>query len=89
MAGCSSFGAACFLSMKQPVLTDANVKGADGCVGLMRAPMDILSSNADFYKRSGVICVSRDNTDLKDRKRLSKKSCDWLKTVTQTKGEIL
>ncbi|MDN6195509.1 MAG: glycoside hydrolase family 1 protein [Atopostipes suicloacalis] len=50
---------------------------------------DILSSQGDMRKRYGVIYVNRENHDLKDLKRVPKKSYDWLKKVIQSNGELL
>lgn len=70
-------------------IKNAVSKGADVRGYLMWAPMDILSSNADMDKRYGVIYVNRDNKDLKDMKRIKKKSFDWYQKVIQTNGEII
>lgn len=51
--------------------------------------IDILSSQGDMRKRYGVVYVNRENHDLKDLKRIPKKSYDWLKQVIQTNGERL
>lgn len=50
---------------------------------------DILSSQGDMRKRYGVVYVNRDNHDLKDLKRVPKKSYDWLKNVIESNGEEL
>ena len=50
---------------------------------------DILSSQGDMRKRYGVVYVNRDNHDLKDLKRVPKKSYDWLKNVIKTNGKKL
>ncbi|MDN6161295.1 MAG: glycoside hydrolase family 1 protein [Atopostipes sp.] len=50
---------------------------------------DILSSQGDMRKRYGVVYVNRENHDLKDLKRIPKKSYDWLKKVIQSNGELL
>lgn len=61
-------------------------EGVD-CRGyLMWGPIDILSSRGDMNKRYGVIYVNRDNNDLKDMKRIKKKSFEWYKNVIQTNG---
>lgn len=49
--------------------------------------IDILSSQGDMRKRYGVVYVNRDNHDLKDMKRVPKKSYWWLKKVIETNGE--
>lgn len=51
--------------------------------------IDILSSQGDMRKRYGVVYVNRDNHDLKDLKRVPKKSYDWLKKVIHSNGEKL
>lgn len=51
--------------------------------------IDILSSQGDMRKRYGVVYVNRTNHDLKDMKRVPKKSYHWLKKVIQSNGEEL
>jgi len=51
--------------------------------------VDILSSQGDMRKRYGVVYVNRENHDLKDLKRVPKKSYDWLKQVINSNGEDL
>ena len=51
--------------------------------------IDILSSQGDMRKRYGVVYVNRDNHDLKDLKRVPKKSYTWLKEVIHSNGEEL
>ncbi|WP_080147417.1 glycoside hydrolase family 1 protein [Marinilactibacillus piezotolerans] len=51
--------------------------------------IDILSSQGDMRKRYGVVYVNRDNHDLKDMKRVPKKSYWWLKKVINSNGEDL
>lgn len=51
--------------------------------------IDILSSQGDMRKRYGVVYVNRDNHDLKDLKRIPKKSFYWLKEVIESNGEKL
>jgi len=51
--------------------------------------IDILSSQGDMRKRYGVVYVNRTNHDLKDMRRVPKKSYYWLKKVIQSKGEDL
>lgn len=51
--------------------------------------IDILSSQGDMRKRYGVVYVNRENHDLKDLKRVPKKSFDWLKNVIHSNGEKL
>ena len=49
--------------------------------------IDILSSSGDMEKRYGVVYVNRTNHDLKDMKRVSKKSYHWLKQVIHSNGQ--
>ncbi|WHP29971.1 glycoside hydrolase family 1 protein [Trabulsiella odontotermitis] len=49
--------------------------------------IDILSSQGDMRKRYGVVYVNRDNHDLKDLKRVPKKSYAWLKRAIHSNGE--
>lgn len=51
--------------------------------------IDILSSGGDMEKRYGLVFVNRTNHDLKDMKRVKKKSFDWFKKVTASNGEDL
>ncbi|MFC6464413.1 glycoside hydrolase family 1 protein [Marinilactibacillus sp. GCM10026970] len=51
--------------------------------------IDILSSKGDMNKRYGLVYVNRDNHDLKDMKRVPKKSYNWFKKVIQSNGEEL
>lgn len=49
--------------------------------------IDILSSQGDMRKRYGVVYVNRENHDLKDLKRVPKKSYAWLQQVIHSNGE--
>lgn len=40
-------------------------------------------------KRYGFVYVNRDNDDLKDMKRIKKKSFEWYKNVISSNGEVL
>ena len=51
--------------------------------------IDILSSQGDMRKRYGVVYVNRENHDLKDLKRVTKKSYQWLQKVINSNGEDL
>ncbi|MDR0300648.1 MAG: glycoside hydrolase family 1 protein [Streptococcaceae bacterium] len=51
--------------------------------------IDILSSKGDMRKRYGVIYVNRDNHDLKDMRRIPKKSFYWLEEVIRTNGQSI
>lgn len=52
-------------------------------------PIDILSSRAQMKKRYGFVYVNRDNDDLKDMRRIKKKSFEWYKNVISSNGEVL
>lgn len=51
--------------------------------------IDILSSQGDMEKRYGVVYVNRTNHDLRDMKRVPKKSYYWLKKVIHSNGQNL
>ncbi|HJE15331.1 MAG TPA: glycoside hydrolase family 1 protein [Lapidilactobacillus dextrinicus] len=51
--------------------------------------IDILSSQGDMRKRYGVVYVNRTNHDLRDLKRMPKKSYHWLQKVIASNGENL
>lgn len=69
-------------AMKEAIFDDgAQVIGYLGW-GLI----DILSSQGDMRKRYGVVYVNRENHDLKDLKRVPKKSYAWLKRVIHSHG---
>ena len=51
--------------------------------------IDILSSQGDMNKRYGVVYVNRDNHDLKDMKRVKKKSFAWLQKAIASAGKDL
>lgn len=73
------------LATKQAIEEDGvNVLGYLGW-GLI----DILSSSGDMNKRYGVVYVNRTNHDLKDMKRVPKKSYYWLKQVIHSNGTEL
>ena len=48
--------------------------------------IDILSSQGDMRKRYGVVYINRDNHDLKDMRRVPKKSYRWLQRVIRSNG---
>ena len=52
-------------------------------------PIDILSSRAQMKKRYGFVYVNRDNDDLKDMRRIKKKSFEWYKNVISSNGKVL
>uniref|UniRef100_UPI000487DEA1 family 1 glycosylhydrolase n=1 Tax=Lacticigenium naphthae TaxID=515351 RepID=UPI000487DEA1 len=51
--------------------------------------IDILSSQGDMRKRYGMVYVNRENHDLKDMRRIPKKSYHWFKQVTESNGRDL
>ncbi|WP_201330373.1 glycoside hydrolase family 1 protein [Lactobacillus nasalidis] len=51
--------------------------------------IDIPSSHADMEKRYGAVYVNRGNPDLRDMKRVPKKSFYWFKKVFASNGEDL
>ncbi|MDR2832697.1 MAG: glycoside hydrolase family 1 protein [Streptococcaceae bacterium] len=51
--------------------------------------IDIMSSQGDMRKRYGLVFVNRTNEDLRDMKRVPKKSYAWFKEVTATNGQSL
>ncbi len=71
-------------ALKNAVEQGANVIGYLGW-GLI----DIPSSSGNVDKRYGVVYVNRSNHDLKDLKRVPKKSYYWLKKVISSNGKIL
>jgi 6-phospho-beta-glucosidase len=71
-------------AMKNAVAKGANVIGYLGW-GLI----DILSSQGDMEKRYGVVYVNRTNDDLRDLKRVPKKSYHWFKRVIASNGDVL
>jgi len=51
--------------------------------------IDIPSSQGDMRKRYGMVYVNRTNHDLRDLKRVPKKSFHWMQKVTESNGEVL
>lgn len=51
--------------------------------------IDILSGRQGFSKRYGLVYVNRDEHDLKDLRRIKKKSFHWYKNVIKTNGKSL
>lgn len=51
--------------------------------------IDIPSSHADMEKRYGAVYVNRSNHDLKDLKRVPKKSFYWFKEILKDNGDEL
>lgn len=58
------------------------IKNGVDCIGYLGwGLIDILSSSGDMNKRYGAVYVNRDNHDLKDMRRIKKKSFDYFKTI--------
>ena len=72
-------------AMQEAILLD----GADVMGYLGWGLIDILSSQGDMRKRYGVVYVNRENHELKDLKRVPKKSFWWLQQVIKSNGEIM
>lgn len=71
--------------MKNAMLED----GVD-CMGYITwGPIDIPSSSCEIAKRYGFVYVNRTEKDLKDLKRVPKKSFKWIKKVFESNGEDL
>jgi len=51
--------------------------------------IDIPSSQGNMEKRYGLVYVNRSNHDLRDMKRVPKKSFDWFKQVIKSNGDVL
>lgn len=51
--------------------------------------IDALSSHQGFSKRYGLVYINRDEQDLKDLKRIKKKSFYWYKEVIKTNGNSI
>ncbi len=51
--------------------------------------MDVVSGRNGMDKRYGFVYVNRENFDLKDMRRIKKKSFHWYQKVIQTNGESL
>ncbi len=72
-----------FQAMKDAIFLD----GVDVVGYLGWGLIDILSSQGDMRKRYGVVYVNRENHDLKDMRRIPKKSFWWMKKVIESNGE--
>lgn len=73
----------------QQMFAAMNEDGVEAIGYLGWGLIDILSSQGDMEKRYGVVYVNRSNHDLKDMKRVPKKSYNWLKQVIHSNGEKL
>ncbi|MDN6968904.1 glycoside hydrolase family 1 protein [Oenococcus sp. UCMA 17063] len=63
--------------------------GVDVLGYLVWGLIDIPSSSGNMDKRYGMVYVNRDNHDLKDMRRVTKKSYWWFRKVIKTNGEDL
>lgn len=71
-------------------MKDAIIKDGVECLGYLGwGLIDILSSQGDMRKRYGMVYVNRDNHDLRDLRRIPKKSFYWMKQVTASNGQNL
>ena len=71
--------------MKNAILED----GVD-CMGYITwGPIDIPSSACEIAKRYGFVYVNRTEKDLKDLRRIPKKSFKWIKKVFESNGKDL
>lgn len=68
-------------------MMEAIDKGVE-CIGYLGwGLIDILSSTGDMEKRYGAVFVNRTNHDLKDLRRIKKKSFKYLKQVFESNGK--
>ena len=60
------------------------------CLGYITwGPIDILASMCNMDKRCGFVYVNRTNKDMRDLKRIPKKSFAWVKKAFESNGEDL
>ena len=60
------------------------------CLGYITwGPSDILASMCNMDKRYGFVYVNRTNKDLRDMKRIPKKSYQWIKKAFESNGADL
>ena len=60
------------------------------CLGYITwGPIDILSSHCEMAKRYGFVFVNRTEKDLRDLRRVPKKSFYWVQKVFGSNGEEL
>lgn len=65
---------------------------SDGCEIIGYYPwsfMDVISSSNGYHKRYGFVYVNRDDEDLKDLRRIKKKSFTWYQRVIKCNGDSL
>ncbi|WP_239984765.1 glycoside hydrolase family 1 protein [Sporolactobacillus pectinivorans] len=71
--------------MKRAIFED----GID-CLGYLSwGAIDIISSQGQMKKRYGFVYVNRDDSEIRDLKRIPKKSFYWMQKVVMTNGEDL
>ena len=78
-------------------LRDCIIHGKDEGYGVIISEDtgELIPDEQGFYcrnwmiKRYGFVYVNRDNDDLKDMKRIKKKSFEWYKNVISSNGEVL
>jgi 6-phospho-beta-glucosidase len=73
-------------------LNELKLAIADGVEVIGYCPwsvIDVVSTHQGYGKRYGFIYVNRDEFDLKDLRRIKKKSFDWYKGVINTNGKEL
>ena len=51
--------------------------------------IDVVSTHQGYGKRYGFIYVNRDEFDLKDLRRIKKKSFHWYKGIIESNGKNL
>ena len=62
----------------------------EDCLGYITwGPIDILASMCNMDKRYGFVYVNRTNKDLRDMKRIPKKSYQWIKKAFESNGADL
>ena len=76
-----------YLKSHFDAMAEAMDKGVE-CMGYLGwGFIDILSSSGNMDKRYGVVYVNRDNHDLKDLRRIKKKSFAYVKQVFESNGK--
>lgn len=71
-------------------MKDAILKDHVNCLGYITwGPIDIPSSSCEVAKRYGFVFVNRTDSDLRDLRRVPKKSFYWIKKVFESNGEDL
>ena len=71
-------------------MKDAMFEDGVDCLGYITwGPIDILASMCNMDKRYGFVYVNRTNKDIRDLKRIPKKSYHWVKKAFESNGEDL